>query len=82
MRLCHVIIAIGLLTLLISLTIALWWSLTKNDVSGGFTMAAYVVAIAGLPLRRFKFGIIGDVSAGGTGEKGEQVSRIVIELKY
>ena len=50
LRLCHVIIAIGLLTLLISLTIALWWSLTKNDVSGGFTMAAYIVAIAGLPL--------------------------------
>lgn len=50
LRLCHVIIAIGLLTLLVSLTIALWWSLTKNDVSGGFTMAAYIVAIVGLPL--------------------------------
>lgn len=49
-RFCHIVICIGLLTFLGSLTLALWWSLARNDVSGGFTMAAYIVAVGGLPL--------------------------------
>lgn len=49
-RVCHVVICIGILTFVGSLTLALWWSMVKNDVSGGFTMAAYVVAVGGLPL--------------------------------
>jgi hypothetical protein len=49
-RVCHVVICIGVLTFIGSLTLALWWSMAKNDVSGGFTMAAYVVAVGGLPL--------------------------------
>ena len=49
-RFCHVVIGTGLLIFVGSLTLALWWSLTRNDVSGGFTMAAYIVAVGGLPL--------------------------------
>ena len=47
---CYIVICMGLLTFLGSFTLALWWSFTRNDVSGGFTMAAYIVAIGGLPL--------------------------------
>lgn len=49
-RFCYVIMLIGFLTFIGSLELALWWSFTRNDVSGGFTMAAYVVAVGGLPL--------------------------------
>ena len=49
-RVCHTIICIGILTFIGSLTLAMWWSMAKDDVSGGFTMAAYIVAVGGLPL--------------------------------
>ena len=45
-RFCYIMICIGLLTFGGSLALALWWSFTRNDVSGGFTMAVYVVAVA------------------------------------
>lgn len=47
---CHIMICMGLMTFLGSFSLALWWSFTRNDVSGGFTMAAYMVAVGGLPL--------------------------------
>lgn len=48
-RFCYIVICIGLLKFGGSLALALWRSFTRNDVSGGFTMAAYVVAVDGLP---------------------------------
>ncbi|KAH6682864.1 hypothetical protein B0J14DRAFT_556139 [Halenospora varia] len=47
---CYTLILIDALAILSSLTLALWWSITRNDVSGGFTMAAYIVAVFGVPL--------------------------------
>jgi len=49
-RLCYILIGISVFAIASSLTLALWWSITKNDVSSGFTIAAYVVAVFGLPV--------------------------------
>ncbi|KAK3720374.1 hypothetical protein LTR37_003785 [Vermiconidia calcicola] len=50
-RTCIILIVLCAATILFSLTIALWWTLTHhNDVSGGFTMGGYIVAVSGLPL--------------------------------
>ncbi|KAK3696566.1 hypothetical protein LTR37_017908 [Vermiconidia calcicola] len=50
-RTCIILILLCAATILFSLTIALWWTLTHHsDVSGGFTMGGYIVAVSGLPL--------------------------------
>lgn len=49
-QVCHIVIVIGLFTFAGSLALGLGWSVARNDVSGGFTMAAYVVAVGGIPL--------------------------------
>jgi hypothetical protein len=42
-------IAIYVAATLLSLTRALWWSIAHNDISGGFTMGAYVWGIVIFP---------------------------------
>lgn len=47
-RTCFILIGVASGTILASLSIALWWSMTAHDVSGGFTMAGYIVALGGI----------------------------------
>ena len=48
LRTCFILIALCFATVTLSLSIALWWSFYANDVSGGFTMAGYIVALGGI----------------------------------
>lgn len=44
-RPCHIIILLGLLTIVGSLVPAFWRSFARNDISGGFSMAQYILAV-------------------------------------
>ncbi len=44
-RPCHIIILLGLLTIVGSLVPALWRSTARNDISGGFSIAQYILAV-------------------------------------
>ena len=44
-RPCHVIILLGLLTIVGSLAPAFWRSFARNDISGGFSIAQYILAV-------------------------------------
>ena len=44
-RPCYTLIFLGLLTVLGSLVPALWRSITRNDISGGFTLAQYILGV-------------------------------------
>ncbi|KAK6070232.1 hypothetical protein SCUP234_10292 [Seiridium cupressi] len=47
---CFYILATTLVVTLGSLLLAIWWSVSHGDVSGGFAMGAYVATVAGLPI--------------------------------
>ncbi|KAK9417784.1 hypothetical protein SUNI508_01541 [Seiridium unicorne] len=47
---CFYILAATLVATLGSLLLAIWWSVSRGDVSGGFAMGAYVATVAGLPI--------------------------------
>lgn len=49
-RTCYWIVVSIFLVVSFSLSISLWWSISHNDISGGFTVGAYVVAVASLPV--------------------------------
>ncbi len=44
-RPCHIIILLGLLTIVGSLAPAFWRSIARNDISGGFSIAQYILAV-------------------------------------
>ncbi len=44
-RPCHIIILLGLLTIVSSLVPAFWRSTARNDISGGFSIAQYILAV-------------------------------------
>jgi hypothetical protein len=46
---CYIIGGFVSLMFFISLILAVWWSVTHNDLSGGFTLGAYILAAAALP---------------------------------
>ena len=45
LRPCHTIILLGLLTIISSLVPAFWRSTARNDISGGFSIAQYILAV-------------------------------------
>lgn len=49
-RMCTVFLLLSLLAFILSLAVAMWWTSTRNDISGGFTVGSYVVGVVGLPL--------------------------------
>ena len=44
-RPCYIIILLGLLTIVGSLVPAFWRSIARNDISGGFSIAQYILAV-------------------------------------
>ena len=44
-RPCYVLLALGVLTIVGSLTPALWRSMDRDDLSGGFTLAQYILGV-------------------------------------
>lgn len=44
-RPCYVLLALGVLTVVGSLTPALWRSIDRDDLSGGFTLAQYILGV-------------------------------------
>lgn len=44
-RTCHILIFLGFLTILGSLIPALWRSVARNDIQGGFSLAQYILAV-------------------------------------
>ena len=42
---CYVLIVLGLLTIVGSLTPALWRSMGRSGISGGFSIAQYILAV-------------------------------------
>jgi hypothetical protein len=50
LRPCILLGMVAFMILSCSLSVALWWSFSHRDVSSGFTVASYIVAIAGLPI--------------------------------
>ena len=44
-RPCHVLILLGFLTILGSLIPALWRSIARNDIQGGFSLAQYILGV-------------------------------------
>ena len=49
-RPCIFLIILAFLAFAISLSLAMWWSVSRNDVSGGFTIGSYIVAVVALPI--------------------------------
>ena len=49
-RTCVILMIVSAIAVLTSLSLALWWTLTHNDVSGGFTMGGYIVGVGCLVL--------------------------------
>ena len=49
-RTCVILSMVSAGAVLTSLSLALWWSMTRNDVSGGFTIGGYIVAVGCLVL--------------------------------
>ena len=47
-RTCYILIALGALSIAGSLALALWRSLNHSDLSGGFALAQYVLAVGAL----------------------------------
>jgi len=47
---CVVLIIFTFLAFAGSLSFAVWWSVSRNDVSGGFTIGSYIVAVIALPI--------------------------------
>ena len=45
LRTCHTLIFLGFLTILGSLIPALWRSVARNDIQGGFSMAQYILGV-------------------------------------
>jgi hypothetical protein len=43
---CVVMIVLSLVITAISLILAVWWSVTRNDISGGCTLGGYVVSVS------------------------------------
>ncbi|KAI2642024.1 hypothetical protein GGS21DRAFT_486882 [Xylaria nigripes] len=52
-RICYYLIATVVVGVAASLGIALWWGLSRGDVSAGFTMGSYVVALVALVVAVF-----------------------------
>lgn len=44
-RTCHIMIFLGFLTILGSLIPALWRSVARNDIQGGFSLAQYILGV-------------------------------------
>ena len=44
-RTCHILIFLGFLTILGSLIPALWRSVARNDIQGGFSLAQYILGV-------------------------------------
>ena len=44
-RTCHILVFLGLLTILGSLIPALWRSVARNDIQGGFSLAQYILGV-------------------------------------
>ena len=44
-RTCHMLILLGFLTILGSLIPALWRSVARNDIQGGFSLAQYILGV-------------------------------------
>lgn len=44
-RTCHIFIFLGFLTILGSLVPAIWRSVARNDISGGFSLAQYILGV-------------------------------------
>ena len=44
-RTCHIMIFLGFLTILGSLVPALWCSVARNDIQGGFSLAQYILGV-------------------------------------
>lgn len=42
---CHSLILLGFLTILGSLVPALWRSVARNDIQGGFSLAKYILGV-------------------------------------
>jgi hypothetical protein len=49
-RPCFMILTAIILTLCISLGLSLWWTIMRDDISGGFTVGGYVIAAGTLPI--------------------------------
>jgi hypothetical protein len=49
-RPCHLILLGITFSSMLSLTLSLWWSFTRNDISGGFTLGAWILAVAAMPI--------------------------------
>ncbi|KAF2877637.1 hypothetical protein BDV95DRAFT_154047 [Massariosphaeria phaeospora] len=47
---CFILASLAFLGVSSSLALSLWWSIAHADVSGGFTMGAYIVAVFGVPM--------------------------------
>ena len=50
MRPCIVLSVSAFLAFVLSLSVALWWSTFHNDVSGGFAIGSYIIAVAAIPI--------------------------------
>lgn len=46
---CYILVTFFFTAFCPSLALALWWSTVHGDVSGGFTLGAYIIAAAALP---------------------------------
>ena len=44
-RTCHILISLGFLTVVGSLVPALWRSVARNDIQGGFSLAQYILGV-------------------------------------
>ena len=47
---CYILIVLGVCTIVGSLTLALWCSIDRSDISGGFAVAQYILAVGALVL--------------------------------
>jgi hypothetical protein len=54
-RPCIILSIVSFIAAGTSLGISLWWTISHRDVSGGFTLGAYIIALATLPLGTFAY---------------------------
>jgi hypothetical protein len=45
---CVALIILSLMIIMISLILAIWWSVTRNDIQGGCTLGGYMVSISAI----------------------------------
>jgi hypothetical protein len=45
-RSCMVMIALSLMVTMISVILAIWWWVTRNDISAGCTLGGYMVSVS------------------------------------